>query len=257
MPLFSFIYKQLLLRLFLSFYFIKILCVTYFCLCYWLWSRFAFGTAPTIRTRGLFWLAGWKSQNSGGGARTTVAGPIVATESLSSESASRGGGSWASDTALIWLCMAFARWAASWAACLRVRELCRWKPIDGGLGLRSSSSERCSLLSCCVSSSFLGVVTVDLWAWIWQRVCWYLCCCCCCCNVGVVMWWVLAGRIGTCCCKIKLFSNDCFRNRRQKILPVESFWRRCCWWFALWQVSYWIVRVLSLVVHWCHCWWLY
>lgn len=213
---------------------------------YWLFSRLTFGTAPTIRTRlqlGLcpvtywpapapppppwcpcpWWWWWWtppppcacehpptESLNSAGGGSTAAAPP-----SPSSESASIGGGNVASVTACrCWMfcaAAAFARWAAIVAACFRVNELCRWKPVAGGLGLwsPSSSSLRTSgswtgtfagviitaIFFCSSRAIGLGTslhVTVTSWSLLtpeellspassWRSRSAFSCCCCCCC----------------------------------------------------------------------------
>lgn len=75
------------------------------------------------------------SLNSGGGGATIHEPTLPSTSS--SESASMGGGSCVSDTALCAWASDLARFAAIIAACLRVNELFRWKPMKGGLGLSS------------------------------------------------------------------------------------------------------------------------
>lgn len=65
-----------------------------------------------------------------------MGGGTATHESASSDSVSIGGGSCVRETAGL-VCR--ARLRAIVAACLRVRELCRWNPLAGGLGLASSS----------------------------------------------------------------------------------------------------------------------
>ena len=65
-------------------------------------------------------------------------------------SPSMGGGNWTNETALrVWI----DRLMAKVAACLRVNELWRWKPFDGGLGLSIVSSSLRMSSSLCRSSA--------------------------------------------------------------------------------------------------------